>query len=579
MPESEHKFFNDIGSLSVAAMPIFANDQWWGFIMFDECRRERQWTGTEMEALNIAASMFGSAEERMRTELKLVRRQKSLDILHEIVLISLKAEDLLVMSQSLVEKFAVLIHADQCTLALWDDTSKQEVQLATFDMHDRKHRTLDASPADLTFTEFVLNSGHTLIVEDATPAFYEERHITKTLAAKSIVALPLVAGKKRLGAIIISFDHQRHFQPDDISICEQASNLVALALEKFQTVEEAERRAVTSETLRKASAAITETLQTEEAVARVLEELKRVIPYDSASVQLLKDGELVVVGGSGFADLKSVHGVTFPIPGENPNTPVIQTGKPHLFHEVSEAYEIFKHPPHNHIRSWLGVPLIFHERVIGLLAIDGSKPGQFTEKDINLAAMFANQVAVALENARIFKETQEQAITDVLTGTYNRRGLFQIGDFEFTRARRINRPFSLLIFDIDHFKRVNDGYGHLAGDQILRGIAECCRIHLRSVDVLCRYGGEEFVVFLPETTADVAQVVAERLRRTVMETPFPTDAVPLNITISIGAAQANERDTLKTLIERADQALYEAKRSGRNRVVLNKGKTQPLPQT
>jgi diguanylate cyclase (GGDEF)-like protein len=578
LPESERGFFQALGSLSVAAMPIFVNKHWWGFILFDECRHERLWADTEMETLSIAASMFGSAEARARAELKLIRRQKTLDVLHEIVLASLKAEDLLAMSQALVEKFAALIHADKCTLALWDDGSKQEVQLATYDRREKEYHALVTSPADQTFTEFVLNSGRTLVVEDANDAFYASQHITKTFSASSVVALPLVAGKKKLGAVVLSFSQPRRFQPEEISISEQASNLVALALEKFQIVEQAERRALTSETLRKASAAITEMLQTEEAVVRILEQLQRVVSYDSASVQLLNEDKLEIIGGSGFQDMQSVIGMSFTIPGDNPNTIVIQTGKPYRLSEIGSVYSIFKQPPHDHVRSWLGVPLIFQERVIGLLAIDSAQPNHFTEEDTNLATMFANQVAVTLENARIFKETQDQAITDALTGIYNRRGLFQVGDFELIRARRTSRPFSILMFDIDHFKRVNDQYGHPVGDQILRGLAERCRLNSRSIDVACRYGGEEFIIFLPDTTAEVAQAVAERLRRVVMEASFPTDAGPLGITISIGAAQALERDVLKTLIERADHALYAAKRTGRNRVVLSSGKTQPLPQ-
>jgi diguanylate cyclase (GGDEF)-like protein len=576
-PEEERGLLQKIESVSVAVMPVFVNRQWWGFIMFDECRHERQWTDTELQALSIAASMFGSAEARARTEQKLLRRQKSLDLLQEIVLVSLKSEDLLAMSQALVEPFARLIHADGCALSLWDGNSLQEVHLATYDHQQRVTPMLTTSPAEHTFTEVVLNSGHTLVVENADATFYEEQHITEYIPASSVIVLPLAAGKKRLGAVTLWFDHPHRFQSDEVSISEQASNLVALALEKFQTVEQAERRAVTSETLRKASIAIAETLETEKAVERVLEQLKQVVSYDSASVQLLNDHHLEIVGGSGFSEIKDVIGMSFPIPGDNPNTVVMQTGKPYLLPEISEVFQIFKYPPHNHIRSWLGIPLIFQERIIGLLAIDSAKPNCFTEEDIHLANMFANQVAVTLENARIFKETQDQAITDVLTGVYNRRGLFQVGDFEFVRARRTSRPFSMMMFDIDHFKKINDQYGHAAGDQVLRGLAERCRSKSRSVDMVCRYGGEEFVIFLPETNIEATRMIAERLRQTVMDTPFPTDAGELHVTISIGIAQANERDALKTLIERADQALYTAKRTGRNRVVMNSG-TQPLSQ-
>jgi len=508
----------------------------------------------------------------------LVRRQKSLDILHEIVLASLKAEDLLAMSQALVEKFAALIHADKCTLALWDDSNKQEIQLATYDRHKNEFHASITSSADQTFTEFVLHNGKTLVVEDANDAFYEKYHITKTFLASSVAVLPLVAGKKKMGAVILSFNQSYSFQPEDIAACEQASNLVALALEKFQIVEQAERRALTSETLRKASAAITETLQTEEAVVRILEQLQQVISYDSASVQLLNESKLTIIGGSGFEDMQSIMGLSFEIPGDNPNTTVIQTGEPYLLREIDDVYQTFRNPLHNHIHSWLGVPLIFHERIIGLLTIDSAQPNYFTEEHINLATMFANQVAVTLENARIFEETQGQAIMDALTGVYNRRGLFQIGDFEFIRARRMNRPFSVLMFDIDYFKKVNDRYGHLAGDQVLYGLAERCRANSRSVDVVCRYGGEEFVIFLPDTNGKVARMVADRLRHTVMDTPFKTDAGLLNITISIGVAQSIDNDILKTLIERADHALYAAKRAGRNRVVVSGNQPLPMPQ-
>ncbi|MDD2923280.1 MAG: histidine kinase N-terminal 7TM domain-containing protein, partial [Anaerolineales bacterium] len=150
-PESERKFLKKIGSLSIAVIPIFVNKQWWGFIMFDECRYEREWTNTELEALSIAASMFGSAETRARTEQKLIRRQRSLDLLHEIVLASLKTEDLLAMSQALVEKFAALIHADGCSLILWNEISQQEVQLAAFGSHKQPYQTLPVLPAERTF--------------------------------------------------------------------------------------------------------------------------------------------------------------------------------------------------------------------------------------------------------------------------------------------------------------------------------------------------------------------------------------------------------------------------------------------
>jgi diguanylate cyclase (GGDEF)-like protein len=247
----------------------------------------------------------------------------------------------------------------------------------------------------------------------------------------------------------------------------------------------------------------------------------------------------------------------------------MQTGKPYLLPDIGEVYDNFKKPPHNHIHSWLGVPLIFQDRIIGLLTIDSTMPDQFTQENIALTAAFADQVSVALENSRIYEKAQTQAITDPLTGVYNRRGLFEVGEFEFLRSRRIGRPFCVMMLDIDHFKRVNDHYGHATGDQALRRLAERCVAGSRAVDLISRYGGEEFIILLPETHLESARLVAERLRQSIMAEPFTTDAGPLRITISIGVAEATPMDTLNTLIERADAALYSAKHLGRNCVIVN----------
>lgn len=126
-----------------------------------------------------------------------------------------------------------------------------------------------------------------------------------------------------------------------------------------------------------------------------------------------------------------------------------------------------------------------------------------------------------------------------------------------------------MIFDIDHFKRINDHYGHKIGDQVLQKLAERCQKTSRTVDLISRYGGEEFVILLPETNLKSASRVAERLRQSIMNDSFPTDAGALRVTISLGVAEAKESDTLHTLIERADVALYKAKDAGRNRVMLD----------
>ena len=169
---------------------------------------------------------------------------------------------------------------------------------------------------------------------------------------------------------------------------------------------------------------------------------------------------------------------------------------------------------------------------------------------------------------------REQALarTDGLTGLINRRHFLELAEHECAVARRYGLPLSVMLFDIDGFKKINDSLGHLAGDEILKNVARRAGEQLRSADVLARYGGEEFIVLVPESSSKSATVVAERIREAIAEKDIQTSARTVAVTISAGvAAIQSNSDTLESLIRRADQALYEAKGKGRNRTVVHHG--------
>jgi len=566
-PEEEQRFLKTLGCLSLVIMPIFAENHWWGFIIMEECDRQRLWSPIEIEAFEAVANIFGAAEARTRAEQQIIQRQHALGLLHEIVVASLQARELDEMADIVVNRLRDLIGADGCFITLWDEENKQPIPLVAYGIPKEKYRMFKIRPDQRNFTESVLQAGHTLVVEDTSTTPFADPEVLQIFPSKSGMVLPLISDKKNLGAIILAFEKTRRFTNEEISICEQAAALIALAMEKFQSVDEAKRRADTSEILRKASLAVAEKLEMDQTAYHILEQLRQVLPYDSASVQLIQGSDLIIVGGQGWENPKDVLGMRFPIPGNNPNSVVIQTGKPYHLPEVWKVFEQFKHPPHNHISSWLGVPLIVQEKVIGLLAIDSSEPNHFKDDDLKIAMEFSNQVAVALKNARIYQESQTQAITDVLTGIYNRRGIFQLGEFEFQRSRRISRPFCILMMDIDHFKQVNDQYGHSTGDQVLNEFANRNSKNLRTTDLIGRYGGEEFIVLLPDTNLEAARAIAERMRTGITNIPFDTEKTGLRITSSFGVAEAEEYDTFLNLIEKADAALYQAKSNGRNCVV------------
>lgn len=183
---------------------------------------------------------------------------------------------------------------------------------------------------------------------------------------------------------------------------------------------------------------------------------------------------------------------------------------------------------------------------------------------------FAIIVEDITERKQLQMELERQARTDYLTGLINRRYFIDHCQQELTRTLRYGHPLSLLMLDIDHFKKVNDTYGHLAGDQVLQALAACCQAQLREVDIAGRIGGEEFTILLPETDAGEACEVAERLRQMLADLGVAqSDGPPIRFTVSIGVACVGAAtNTIDQLLQHADEALYQAKNNGRNRVCL-----------
>ena len=187
---------------------------------------------------------------------------------------------------------------------------------------------------------------------------------------------------------------------------------------------------------------------------------------------------------------------------------------------------------------------------------------------VTIASSFA---FLLMHKERADREAYELATTDSLTGVYNRRTFKELAEPLLSRARRTRTPVSLLLLDLDHFKRVNDTHGHLAGDEVLAGFARLARLCLRKEDLLARFGGEEFVVLLPGTSEAAAVALAERIREEIADTPMHTGASDVSVTVSVGlAGESGERlPTLEALLARADEALYAAKAQGRNCVVAS----------
>jgi len=222
------------------------------------------------------------------------------------------------------------------------------------------------------------------------------------------------------------------------------------------------------------------------------------------------------------------------------------------------------------IQSALIVPLVMRERILGAVLLQHcSEAKEWSIDDVSLVGSLADNLSVAIENAELHREREQQAVTDGLTGVANRRSFTETFAREFERAKRYGEPLSLVIIDLDFLKKINDTYGHQAGDEAIKSIGKMLKQSSRSVDLPARYGGEEFCLLLPNTDIEMAEQSAERLRRLINDTDIQG---PGKISASLGVAtyplHADEPDAL---FQRADEALYVAKQTGRNRVCVAHG--------
>lgn len=287
-----------------------------------------------------------------------------------------------------------------------------------------------------------------------------------------------------------------------------------------------------------------------------------VLLLDEASQQLVFEA---VAGGAP----RSARGVKMSL-GEGVTGEAVAKGETIYVPDVEKdpRYLHYK-AQHRNTGSFLAVPLRSKGRVVGSMNINRPDIDAFLPGEIRLAEAIAAQAALAISNARLHAQTVELSFTDPLTGIANRRSLFVRLEQELVRALRFGDALSLLMIDLDHFKDVNDAHGHAAGDRMLHGVAQTLRNSVRKVDLVGRFGGEEFCVVLPRVALAEALEVAEKLRRAIESEPFVAldDRPPLHITISVGVASYGPGVTdASTLLDRSDEALYAAKRKGRNNV-------------
>ncbi|MBI4771746.1 MAG: sensor domain-containing diguanylate cyclase, partial [Chloroflexi bacterium] len=385
------------------------------------------------------------------------------------------------------------------------------------------------------------------------------------------LAVPLMIGGRLLGVLgVVDSDVTRQFTPADARLANLFAQQAAIVVEKARLYQDALLAAESRAALYHASYEIGASLEAEQVYAAIHRAASQLMPAE-VFVIALWGAERQEIEFAYLVDRGERAPARRAPAAQTLSGQVIAAGQPVRIEDTSTFPDL---PPTHFgspevVRSVLAVPMRRGDIVVGVLSAQSYRPRTYTPEHEQTLSTLANQAGMAIENARLFHEVQRLATTDGLTGLHNFRHLMELGEREFDRARRYARPLVALMMDLDRFKRVNDTYGHAVGNQVLREVALRCALSLREIDILGRYGGEEFAALLPEIDDRGARIVAERLRLAVAGTIIATDGGPIRITISVGVCVASpDLPDLAALLDGADAAMYQAKQAGRNRVAL-----------
>ncbi len=337
---------------------------------------------------------------------------------------------------------------------------------------------------------------------------------------------------------------------------------------RIRIAEEEQRKL--AEALMDITSALNSTLDLDKVLELILENVGRVVPHDAANIMLIEDEKIKVVKSRGYARYgvkKDVDSMEMQADSKPIIHDILENHRPTIVSDVVNEPLWVRSKSRAYIKSYMGAPILIRGKAVGLINLDSATRNFFTTHHADRLVAFANQAAIAIENARLYKQMQQLANTDELTETYNRRGIIDIGKKELNRALRFLHSLSLIWIDFDHYKDINDTYGHEIGDQVLKNVIQLWKDNLRDIDLIGRMGGDEFVVILPETDAEGAVLVAERLRKIVSRKPIVTSAGGVRVTASFGVTGiSGEKEEFSKTLSRADNAMYEAKQKGRDKV-------------
>jgi diguanylate cyclase (GGDEF)-like protein len=388
----------------------------------------------------------------------------------------------------------------------------------------------------------------------------DSRYICCAQSTRSELAIPLMVRDEVVGVLDCQSDQVDPFDKDTIDLLTLFSTQASMALQNARLYSLERQRARQLEAINAIAQQSTAVLELEELLSRVCCLIQQAFQVSHVSLFLRDEGELILRAHHGTLTPRAPENLRFQV-SQEPWSEILATSRTFIEKDLASTPECLRFFVES--ASRLSIPLVSFGQTLGVLTLDSSRPNAFRESELSSLESVADICATSIQNAHYVERVKQLAYLDGLTGIFNRR-FFEVRIIEeIERARRYGTGMAVIMADIDQFKPLNDEFGHLLGDEVLRQVSSLFHQQLRKMDVVCRYGGEEFAILLSQTGAQHAVGVAEKLRRMVENWQFP--GVPRTVTISAGVAAFNDHGTTRDeLVRAADTGLYAAKQAGRN---------------
>jgi diguanylate cyclase (GGDEF)-like protein len=414
-------------------------------------------------------------------------------------------------------------------------------------------------------TEYIIRTGQPLLIRSEMERTRERlgAQFVPPRPAKSFCGAPVMFGGKPAGVMAaLSMEREYVFEQRDLEVMQTAAGQVSVAVENARLFAEEQRRARQFAFLNSISKTAISSEDAEQMLAEIVGHIQKNFHFEHIGIGILdyatKDIEIKAEAGATTQAL----GTRIPI-GAGIVGRVARSGESAL---VQTSGDEDLQGVMNGAKAVLCIPITYGESLLGVLNVESRNPDAFSPQDVLVMNTLADLLATALHNAFIFQKLQQQSITDGLTGIKTRRYFFETLSSEWRRASRSSRPFSVVLMDLDKFKGVNDSLGHLEGDLVLARVGRLLEQKCRQSNVVARYGGDEFIILMPETGIEQAQILAERLRLWI-STDGMLQEHHITGSFGVGCFPAHGF-TIEDIIRVADAGMYISKHAGGDRVSI-----------